>query len=192
MPNVDPAVIAHLNALAEERFKLQVASDEKDKTFKDQQAAQVAAHAADKAPLQAKMDEIDVELWELTTGHRSELIAPSRQSFTTGVARFQFTNKELRPKATDPKAIMKIARDQGFVRFVGKPIRRYEYDPSKLSAALSKLGSRVRKMLEPFIEMVGGETLSMKPNGSHVVVHDGKRLTPPSVSIKRPSPEPKS
>lgn len=183
--NVDPEVLDSINKLAERRFALQVQLDKSNADFKAAQASAAADHSALITPIQAEIDEIDSQLVEKVEAHRSQLIGSKRKSFTTIVATFQFKKVAGKLKVVDDKGLMAAARKLGIVRKIARQVLVWKLDQAKFAAWLAKNGE-YRMKLGDFIEGPSeGESLSLKPNGTYTVVHDDKRISPPSITIKK-------
>lgn len=185
MSNVDPEVLDSINKLAERRFALQVQLDGKNADFKAAQAVAVADHNALVAPIQAEIDEIDARLSEAVSAHRDQLVGPKRKSFATMVATFQFKNVTTKLKVLDDKGLMAAARKLGVVRKIARQVVTWKLVHTKFATWWEENGEH-RAALIDFVEPpMEGESLSMKPNGTYTVVHDGSRISPPSVTIKK-------
>lgn len=183
---IDPEVLAELNAVTEERLKLEVEFNAKNKAFEDKQAAETAAHAAEMLPLKVAMDALDARHWEIIEANRASLIPEGRESFVTGVATFRFDNYAAKQEILDPKGLMEKAREERVVRFVAKPIREWKLVPTKFFAWFGKTTGKVREKFAPFVKDVPAwRKLSVTPNATYVVVLDNTRLTPPPITSRR-------
>ena len=185
MSDVDPEVLDRLNKLAEQRFTLQVQLDGQNATFKANQVAATARHNAQIAPMQAEIDALDAQLVKLVQTHRAKLIKPKRKSFATMIATFQFRDVTTKLKVVDVDGLMAAARKLGIVRKIACQVVLWKLDRDKLAAWLEKHGEYIEDLID-FIEGPSdGESLTIKPNGTHTVVYDGDRISPPSVTIKK-------
>ena len=184
--DVDPKVLARINRLAQRRFTLEVKSKASKEAFKMRQDAAKERQARKDAAMEASIAKVDAQIVGAIAGHRSSLIEVGRQSFATLIASFQFRRLPGKPKVIDPDGLMAVARKKGVVRDVADPppSRAWVFNPKKFFTWLDTHGEH----FEDFIDFIDvpedGESLTMKPNGTHVVVHDGKRISPPSVTIK--------
>jgi len=182
--NVDPAVIDQINELAIEHFKQQAELEAANTAFEEAQKAANAAHSALIGPIQGKINELNAKLDALIKSHRTELIKEGRQSFVTMVAKFQFHRTHPDPKVTDPKAVMKIARDKGIVRKIAKLMYFWKFNSDKFFAWLSK-NEELRSLFEQYIDQPeDSESLSMQLNGAYPVFYDDTRISPHSIKIK--------
>lgn len=184
---VNPEVVAELNAVTEERLRLQVIFDKMNEAFEKIQLAEAVAHAAGIGPIKAQMDALDARHWELIEANRPSLIPEGRQSFVTGVATFKFDNYSAKREVTDTKALMNTARKERVVRFVAKPIREWKFVPTKFFEWLDKTADKVvREKFAPFVKDVPAwRKLSVTPNATYAVVLDNTRLTPPPITSRR-------
>lgn len=184
---IDPEVLAELNAVTEERLKLEVEFNAKNEAFEAKRAAEAAAHAAEMLPLKVAMDALDARHWEVITANQASLIPEGRQSFVTGVATFKFDNYAAKREVTDSKGLMDTAREQRVVRFVAKPIREWKLVPTKFFAWFDKTTDKVlRQKFVPFVKDVPAwRKLSVTPNATYAVVLDNTRLTPPPITSRR-------
>ncbi len=185
MTNVDPEVLDLINTLAEQRFALQVQLDGKNADFKAAQAVATANHNALIAPIQAGIDDVDVRLAEVVTRHRDQLVGPKRKSFATMVATFQFKNVTTKLKVVDDKGLMDAARKLGIVRKIARQVVTWRLVHAKFVAWWEKNGEHHEALIDFVDPPTEIESLSLKPNGTYTVVHDGNRISPPSVTIKK-------
>ena len=185
MSNVDPEVLDLINTLAEQRFALQVQLDGKNADFKAAQAFAVADHNALVAPIQASIDDLDARLAETVASHRDQLVGPKRKSFATMAATFQFKNVTTKLKILDDKGLMDVARRLGIVRKIARQVVTWKLVHSKFVTWWEKNGEHHEALIDFVEPPTEGESLSMKPNGTYTVVHDGTRISPPSVTIKK-------
>lgn len=183
--DVDPDVIARIDSLARVRFKLEINRQKLRDGFAGEQAAMAARHASYLAPIEEEIARVDQELSSMIEEHRPSLIAKGRQSFATMAAVFQFRHTQSKPRVTDATAALETARRLGVVRKVARLTHVWKLDATKLLEWLEKNGEH-RDEFDEFIEpSAERESLSLKPNGTYVVLHDGNRISPPAVTIKK-------
>jgi phage host-nuclease inhibitor protein Gam len=186
MSDATTKVIEGLNELAKARFDLQVQVDAANQEFKNDKAVREAAHTARLAPLEAKIEEIDAQLWKELKDHESSLIEEGKRSFVTMAARFQLKTVYGTRKVTDAKSLMKIARKLGIVRRIAVPVHEWKLSQEKFFAWLDKNGEARPKFDGLIEETQDDESLTIKPNSNYTVFLDKKRVSPPSISIKKP------
>jgi phage host-nuclease inhibitor protein Gam len=186
--HADVEIVTELNDLARTRFDLQVEMDAATNAYKLQAAALKATYTAEIADIQARIRPIDTRIWELLTTHRASLVEKSKKSFTTAVAKFQLREPKVTTKIGKgmEAGVMKVARKLGIVKQVADPpSREYVLNTNSFLAWLNQHPS-LRRYFAPYLEETGGEeTLSLQPNESYPVFHDSKRVSLPSVSIKK-------
>lgn len=183
--NVDSAVIRQIDDLARKRFELEVTRQKLRDEFAGEQAAMTARHAGYLAPIEEEIDRVERQLLTKIEENRPSLIAKGRQSFATMAAVFQFRRTQPKPRVTDATAALEVARRLGIVRKVGRLVHVWKLDSAKLMKWLEKNGEyrdAFDECIEPSAE--SAESLSLKPNGTYTVVHDGSRISPPAVTIK--------
>ncbi len=185
MCNVDPEVLDLINTLAEETFALEVQLDGKNADFKAVQAVAAADHNALIAPIQAQIDANKARLAEVIQAHRDQLVGLKRKSFATMIATFQFREVTTKLKVTDAGGLMDVARRLGIVRKIARQAVTWKLVHTKFAAWWDKNGEHHEALIDFVEPPTEGESLSMKPNGTYTVVHDGNRISPPSVTIKK-------
>lgn len=185
--DVDPQVISEANGLAQERFALELEWNRRVQAFKDQQTALRAEHEDELAQLQIRIDEIDGRVWGLIEQHRTQLLTKGMRSFATLSALFKLRKTGGGTKVIDADKIMKVARRLRVLKqFANPPKQTWTLDSKRF---LSWLENRpeLRKLFADGIEVTAeGESLTLQPNETYVVVHDNQRISPPSISIKKP------
>lgn len=183
MTNANQDVVSEVDALAEERFSLEVEKTALAQKFKSDEAALKASYQDQLAAITARIGEVDAALLAKIKGNRAKLIAKGKQSFVTLVAKFQFKKASDTDKVKDADGVMAVARKLGVVRQIAKPVREYKLDRRMFGAWLKK-HPEYRDAFAKHLEERAGESLTMQPNGTYMVTHDSKRISPPSVSIK--------
>lgn len=184
-------VVDKLNELAETRFLLELKLEEENTRFATEEAQRKAEHAARLGSIQEFIDQADAGIWEILDRERSQLIAASKKSFATMVAKWQLRESAGSLKVTDAAAVaavMKVAKRFGVVKQIAEPpSRKWKFSIKKFRAWLDK-EPQMKPLFEDYIEETeAGETLTIQNNGTYTVVYDGKRISPPSVSIKKKS-----
>lgn len=189
MTNVDPATIKTIDSLAEKRFQLEIMRDAANKRFKDDEAKLKSAHSAVLNPIEIAIAETDANLRRIITGRRSQLIERGKKSFVTMAARFQFRSGTDKPKVTDIESVMEAARRLGVVRKVATPKYVWQLTPKKFFEWLER-NDEHRSKFEDYIENPADEedSLVATPNGTYTVLHNSKRVSPPSVTISKSRP----
>lgn len=183
----DPAVIAEINEVTTERLILAAREDEiVQRTKRAVQALELSA-SVELTKLHKQIAPVDARLWELLQQHRSTLIAPSKQSFITMIAKFQFKKKYGKEKITDPDAIMDVARTLGVVMQIADPPGGWRFNATKFWAWLGQRGDMREHFAGLLEKEADSEGLTISPNSNYTVMHDHERVSPPSVSIKSPS-----
>ena len=185
MSNVDPEVLDLINTLAEETFALEVQLDGKNTDFKAAQAVAAADHNALIAPIQAQIDANKARLAEVIQAHRDQLVGSKRKSFATMIATFQFREVATKLKVTDASGLMDVARRLGIVRKIARQAVTWKLVHTKFATWWERNGEHHEALIDFVEPPTEGESLSMKPNGTYTVVHDGNRISPPSVTIKK-------
>lgn len=134
--------------------------------------------------IQEEIEAVDAELLAHINAHRSEFIAAERKSFATMIATFQFRKVTSKLKVVDADGLMTTARRLGIVRKIARLSVLWKLDREKFTAWLNAHGEH----LEDFADFIDGsedsESLTIKPNSTHTVFHDKKRISPPSITIK--------
>lgn len=188
MASVDPEVVNQINEWALELLKQRAALKDENDTFEAEQNAANVAHDAIIGPIQVKINELNAKLDALIQEHRAELIKEGRQSFVTMVVKFQFHRTHPKPKVTNPKAVMAIARARGIVRKIAKLVSLWKFDADKFFAWLAK-NEELRSLFDEYIDDTEeNESLSMQLNGAYPVFHDGARLSSESITIRESAP----
>lgn len=182
-------LVHELNELAKSRFDVQLRIDAENQQFKNDKAALETAHAARLADLTKEADALDAQLWQKTDEpNRSLLIEAGKRSFITALTKFQFRDVPGKDKVGDSDGIMNAARRLGVVRQIANPVHYWKFDSKKFFAWLDKNGE-IRPSFDEFIEEgTDGESLTIQPNSDYTVHFDNKRVSPPSISIKKPAP----
>lgn len=182
--DVDPDVIARIDSLARVRFELEIERQKLRDEFAGEQAAMAARHARYLAPIEEAIDRVERQLLTKIEENRPSLIAKGRQSFATMAAVFQFRHTQSKSQVTDATAALEAARRLGIVRKVARLVHVWKLDSAKLLEWLEKHGE-YRDEFDEFIKPpTKRESLSITPNGTYVVLHDGSRISPPSITIK--------
>lgn len=190
MSNANPEVIDLLNQLAEDRFALKLRMDAEDQAFKDAKARLEADHTDKKAAMEARAVEIDQQIQQLIQEHRANLIARGKQSFAIMRAKFQLRKSGEKTKVADANGVMKVAKRFGVVKAIAEPpSRKWKLDSQKFLKWLESHGE-MRRLFEPYLTIVPEmESLHMSPNTNYTIYHDGKRISPPSITISAPDAE---
>lgn len=185
MSDVNTEVIENLNGLVERRFRLEIRLNTVNQEFATEKAELEKLHDLELAEINAAIKEIDDEIWESVERDRSTLIQKGKQSFTTMAAKFQFRKSAAKTKVTDSDGVMQTARRLGVVRKIAEPAFRWKLSSAKFLDWLAKNGE-LREHFADFIEEpVDKESLSIAPNSNYTVFYDAKRISPPSISIKK-------
>ena len=188
MSDATNEVIDDLNELAKSRFDVQVRIDAENQQFKNDKTALETAHAARLAALTKEADALDSQLWEKIEPNRSSLIVRGKKSFITALAKFQFREVPGKDKVGDSDGIMNAARRLGVVRQIANPVHYWKFDSKKFFAWLDRNGENRPHFAEFIEEGTDGESLTIQPNSNYTVHLDKKRVSPPSISIKKPAP----
>lgn len=183
--NDNDAVIGLLNGLAQKRFELEIRLQEMTTQFETEEAQLAARHEQELAAINHMIAQLDLEISGQILSHRSDLIAQGKQSFATLIAKFQFRKGSGKMKIVDRKAVMALARELGVIRKVASAKYEWRLNLDKFSTWLAKNGE-LRSQFEPFLDYADDESLTMQPNGTYVVHHGKKRISPPSISIGLP------
>lgn len=184
----DPAIIAEVNEVTNERLILAAQEAELTRQFRADKDALEADFARQLTELHLEIKPVDERLWALLQKHRNVLIAPGKQSFITMAAKFQFKKESGKERVTDSGAVMETARLLGIVRQIADPPKGgWRYNTKKFWSWLEQRG----EMREHFADQIevtqDTEGLTIYPNSNYTVLHDLERVSPPPVSIKSPS-----
>lgn len=171
------AIVDEVNSLARQRFAAEVKLREVK-----------ARHAAEIASLDQEIAVLDSQLWHTITSHRATLIDKGKQSFVTVVAQVAFRKIGASTKLVDQTTALKIARQIGIVRKVGKLSIKWSIDRSKLMAWLENHGEHREAFDECFEDIAEHESLTIKPNENYTVHHGKDRISPPPLTIQSPAP----
>lgn len=184
----EPQIVSTMNGLAQERLTLEVLKDERTKAFQAALAAVRAEHEGGLTEVQKQIDNLDGRIWVLAENHRSELLPGDKRSFVTLAAKFKFRKTSGGDRIIDTEEVMAIARKLGVIKQIADPpTRRWKVNSKKLTAWLAR-HPELRKRFGTALERIPeGESLTIQPNEAYVTVFDNERITPPSVSINRPT-----
>lgn len=187
-PTADPAIIAELNDLVDQRLTLEARRASIVRQHQAEEAALKQSYTALLSEVEGEIKPLDTSIWEFIQKHRGVLISPTKQSFATMVAKFQFRKTTGKDKVTDADGLLDIARKLGVVRKVADPpTGKWRVNRDSFFGWLEK-NDGLRSLFAGVIEHTDdNEGLTIQPNATHTVMHDLERITPPSVSIERPS-----
>ena len=176
-PDATDDIIKQVNALAERRFALEIETNQLKQR-----------HAAELAKLDQQIANVDSELWQLVSRHRTTLIDPGKQSFVTVVAQVAFRKVGGSIKLINPGLALDIARQLGIVRKIGKLQVKWAVDRVKLLAWLDA-NNEDREIFDDCVAATPAhESLSIKPNANYTVRHGTERISPPPLTIQSPAP----
>ena len=181
--NVDPALIDAINLLVTERMLREVEVKNLDAKLEADIAALTAAHAAERSVLEVDIQSLDAGIRGIITNNESTLLQSGKRSFTTVIAAFQFSKIKERLDITDTKLVMDVARKLGVVRKIAKLSIKWTFSATKFKDWLAKNGEYRNAFADGIEDIAAYESLTIKPNSTHVVHYDGKRISPPSITI---------
>ncbi len=186
-PSPTERSIAQLNRLAERRFRVEVQVKKATEKHDAMVAALNARHAARLEKFSEQSQRIDSQIWQLITEYKSSLFQGVKRSFATMLASFQLRTAKAHTIVVDKAGIMRIARQHGLVRHVAKPPKHgWVFDQHKFLDWLEKHPEE-RELFDEYVDYIeDDETLTIKPNTGYTVDYDGKRISPPSTSVKKP------
>jgi phage host-nuclease inhibitor protein Gam len=182
-------VIESLNDMSELRFKLEVERDELETELKTKLAVAVASLQSEYAPhisrVHAQIDALDPDIWNEAKSNYETLVERGKRSFATMIAKFQFRDKPGTTKVVDAAGIMSLARKLGVIRKIAEPQPHWKLNNKKFLAWL-EANPQLKGRFADFIQQEEAtETLGLQPNSGYIVHHDSRRISPPSVSIKK-------
>lgn len=180
--------IKDIDSLAQQLFVLKI----EQKRIQANYDTEIAKLKREYAPLLEQLDQqIDIvgqELRDVVTEHKSELVATGRQSFATLQAIFQFRKATSKLRVKNPGEALKVARQLGVVRKVANMKVKWVLDSAKFFSWL-KRNDEYREIFDDYLEYPSdSESITLRPNSTYTVVHDGKRISPPSVTLPKSQP----
>lgn len=186
MTDADPEVIDRANRLAESRFQLEVEREVENRRFAEALAALTKEHEEKLRIFTERERVLDPAIWKVVDENRTSLIARSKRSFVTMLAKFQLKDVPAKTEVLDKQGIMDVARKLRVVRHIAKPPKgEWRFNQKKFFGWLAKNGEH-RRHFEPFLNDVEkDESLTIQPNSNYTVEHDSQRISPPSITIKK-------
>jgi len=179
----DQNVVDKLNGMIRLLFETTVRRDEALKPIKAREAALQAEKQKVLQQFDPAIEDMKAAIKQLIVDNRSELLASGKQSFATVAAIFQFRKASGQMKITDRSGIMKVARRFGVVRKIARLSMERKLDAALFKQWLDK-HPEMSTLFEDFVEVNGGETLSVKPNTGYTVYFNNQRISPPSTSLE--------
>lgn len=177
--------IESLNEKCERRFQFEVKRDELIKELETKIATLQSEYAPRIAEIQTPIDALDAEIWDEAKSNYEMLVERGKRSFATMIAKFQFRDKPGTTKVVDAAGIMNLARKLGVIRKIAEPQPRWKLNNKKFLAWL-EANPQLKSRFADFIQQEEAtETLGLQPNSGYIVHHDSRRISPPSVSIKK-------
>lgn len=164
-----------LFALLRLQTRLKMEYEEKEQRLKRDFEAQ-------NSDLEDKINAAKSKLAQLVEDNRAELIKKGKQSFDTSFSIFAYRKASPRIKITDKAGFVDKARKEGIVKKTCKS--KWVTTPSaEMANDFFKKNPEYIEEFDEFIELPGGETLSIKPNAAYLDRHDTPRLTPESIKL---------
>jgi len=184
--STDPEVIAAVDEIVEKRFALEVERDAVNRRFQAAIAEITKFHEEALRELTLLERQLDPAIWRAIDSNRATLIERGKRSFITMAAKFQLRDVPAKIEVLDKLGIMEAARNLGVVRQIANPPKgEWRFNQKKFLAWLGK-NNELHGHFEQFIDHAdGGESLTIQPNANYTVLHDSKRVSPPSISIKK-------
>ncbi len=181
-------IIAELDTQASKRLRLEVRRETIKAQHESERRQLAERQAAELAPLEDSIRVLDGALHDMVMRHRGTVLQPGKRSFALHSAVVSLRKVPAKVKITDSEGIMEVARRRGFIRKIGRPIRKYVLSPDKFLSFLSQCDEH-RLELESYIDEVPEhDSLSIRPNDQHETTYDGRRLTTRSITIHPSSP----
>lgn|GEM_PF-2547514 len=186
MSSTDPETITAVNELVGDRFALEVERDAENRRFQAALAEITKIHEQALEEYALLERQLDTAIWQAVDENRATLIERGKRSFITMTAKFQLRDVPAKVEVLDKLGIMEAARNLGVVRQIANPPKGgWRFNQKKFLAWLDK-SNELHGHFEQFIDHTGGgESLTVQPNANYTVLHDSKRVSPPSISIKK-------
>ena len=186
MSSTDPEAITAVNELVGDRFALEVERDAENRRFQAALAEITKIHEQALEEYALLERRLDTAIWQEVDENRATLIERGKRSFITMMAKFQLRDVPAKVEVLDKLGIMETARNLGVVRQIANPPKgEWRFNQKKFLAWLDK-SNELHGHFEQFIDHTGGgESLTVQPNANYTVLHDSKRVSPPSISIKK-------
>ena len=186
MSSTDPEVIAAVDELVRNRFALEVERDAENRRFQAAIAEITKIHEQALEEFALHERQLDPAIWQAIDSNRATLIERGKRSFITMAAKFQLRDAPAKVEVLDKLGIMETARNLGVVRQIANPPKgEWRFNQKKFLAWLGK-SNELHEHFEQFIDHTdGSESLTVQPNANYTVLHDSKRVSPPSISIKK-------
>jgi len=184
--STDPEAITAVNELVGDRFALEVERDAENRRFQAALAEITKIHEQALEEYALLERRLDTAIWQEVDENRATLIERGKRSFITMMAKFQLRDVPAKVEVLDKLGIMETARNLGVVRQIANPPKgEWRFNQKKFLAWLDK-SNELHGHFEQFIDHTGGgESLTVQPNANYTVLHDSKRVSPPSISIKK-------
>ena len=186
MTDVNPRTIRTIDRLVDKLFNTELRRKSIDERFKQNKAVLERRHAAALQALNDREAAIGRGIWQIIAANRDRLIATGRRSFVTMTAKFQLRTTPARTEILDKQGIMDTARRLGVVKQIADPPKmEWRFNQKKFLAWLAKHDEYRDDFEAHFDEVDADESLTAQPNSNYTVSFNNKRLTPPSITIKK-------
>lgn len=180
------------NQLAESIFRLAIEEDELDRKQAQEAQAMTQRHARERHALEGRKRHEQRKMWQFIDEHRQMLIERNKRSFATGTTIVQLKQHPLAWVVPDQDALLTFCRKHHFVKDVANPpSRQWRFSKAKLNTLMKARGEKGLRLLDAGLvdSVEGDESISLQPNEATRVYYSGSRLSPPSITFTRPSPE---
>lgn len=178
-------LIKRLNWRFDRRFRLELNIKRENERYDAQEATRQRRHAARLQKLSERVAKLDGEILADVDAHGVELIPPGRRSFATMNGKIQLRTIPEHIVILDKKAIMKKAAALGVIRQIADPPRGgWRLNTSKLLAWLDRNGKNREKFADDIMVIPEHESVTLQPNTGYTVEYSGKRLSPPSITLR--------
>lgn len=191
MTKVDPQIITEIDTSGQACLHKDILLAEAKQRYEAAIAPLTRAYEDEVRQINQVADGSASTVWRIITKHRSSLMATGKKSFATMHATFQLREVPAKITIVDKKGVMRVARRLGVVKHIANPPKGgWTIDQKKFMAWIAH-NSELRAQFEPFIDEVEArESLTIKPNAGHTVIHDRKRISPPPVTVPRKELDP--
>lgn len=181
--SADPELVTAVNQPIERLFRAEVRQKDLDQQLKDAIAVLIAKHAATSAEITQEIESAGAELKQVIKDNRPRLFERGKKSFATMIAIIQLRDVPARLNITDAKLIMSIARRLGVVKKIAKLSIEWKFNADKFRAWLDQHDEYRDEFVDAIEDVAAYESLTLKPNNTHLVYYDGKRISPPPITV---------
>lgn len=176
-------LIEKINELAKRLFALLREQSQLKNSYQAKEEERKQTFEASNTPLEQDIAAIKRELRSLVFANRSSLLIAGKKSFVTLVAILAFRWSSGSFAITDKTKAYDIARRLGVLRKVSTIKVKFTINSSKLEAYLRSHPEHAEDFADVVKRTEAGDSLTIQPNSPYLVDYDGKRLTPPSISL---------